>query len=204
MQLVVLGSDGQWAELAVDTPDVQWIRAAEDFSFSQYPEADAFFILQQETVDLQQTDKPIFLNSIALTLKELNAPVNVLRINGWNSFLKRPIWEVAGTIHEAADIVLKQLSKNAVAVKDETGFIADRAVAMIINEAYFALGDEVSDKAAIDTAMKLGTNYPYGPFEWAGIIGLKNIYTLLQKLSAGDARYTPAPSLVKEAFSTAS
>jgi 3-hydroxybutyryl-CoA dehydrogenase len=204
MQLVVLGSDGQWAELAVETPELQWIRAAEDFSFSQYPEADAFFMLQQqETVDLRQTGKPIFLNSAALTLKELNAPVNVLRINGWNSFLKRPLWEVAGTITETAATILKQLNKTPVAVKDETGLIADRAVAMIINEAYFALGDEVSDKAAIDTAMKLGTNYPYGPFEWAEIIGLKNIYALLQKLSAGDARYTPAPSLLKEVFSTA-
>jgi 3-hydroxybutyryl-CoA dehydrogenase len=58
------------------------------------------------------------------------------------------------------------------------------------------LGDEVSTKAAIDIAMKLGTNYPYGPFEWAEKIGLKNIFSLLQKLSLQDKRYQPAPALV--------
>jgi 3-hydroxyacyl-CoA dehydrogenase len=44
---------------------------------------------------------------------------------------------------------------------------------MIINEAYFALEDNVSTKAETDIAMKLGTNYPYGPFEWGQLIGLK-------------------------------
>ncbi len=45
-------------------------------------------------------------------------------------------------------------------------------MAMIINEAWHALAEEVSTKNEIDTAMKLGTNYPYGPFEWAEKIGL--------------------------------
>lgn len=205
MQLVVLATDEQWTELAVGAPELQWIRAAENFSFLQYPQADAFFILHyQELPDCSQTVQPIFLNSVTVTLKELDAQQHVLRINGWNSFLKRPLWEVAGTISETAGSILNQINKTAVAVKDETGFIADKAVAMIINEAYFAAGDEVSDKAAIDTAMKLGTNYPYGPFEWAEIIGLQNIYSLLQKLSTGDASYTPAPFLIKEAALTAS
>jgi 3-hydroxybutyryl-CoA dehydrogenase len=66
---------------------------------------------------------------------------------------------------------------------------------MIINEAYFALDDAVSSKAEIDIAMKLGTNYPWGPFEWAEKIGLNNIYLLLQKLSLTNKRYQPAPTL---------
>ena len=48
---------------------------------------------------------------------------------------------------------------------DIPGFISARVVSMIINEAYFALEEEVSSKEEIDTAMKLGTNYPYGPFD---------------------------------------
>jgi len=69
---------------------------------------------------------------------------------------------------------------------------------MIINEAYFALGDKVSTKDEIDTAMKLGTNYPYGPFEWSRKIGLKNVYQLLSVLSKEDHRYIAAPCLEEE------
>lgn len=76
--------------------------------------------------------------------------------------------------------------------------ISIRIISMIVNEAYFALGDGISTKAEIDIAMKLGTNYPYGPFEWATIIGLKKIYALLQNLGRDDARYAIAPLLKYE------
>lgn len=68
---------------------------------------------------------------------------------------------------------------------------------MIINEAYFTLGESVSSENEIDIAMKLGTNYPYGPFEWARLIGLRNIHSLLEKLTQEDIRYLPAPRLLK-------
>jgi 3-hydroxybutyryl-CoA dehydrogenase len=70
---------------------------------------------------------------------------------------------------------------------------------MIINEAYFALEENVSTKEEIDIAMKLGTNYPYGPFEWCKKIGLKNIAALLAELSQTEKRYQPARLLLKEA-----
>ena len=85
-------------------------------------------------------------------------------------------------------------------VKDEPGLVSAKIIAMIINEAYFALGDDVSSKTAIDIAMKLGTNYPYGPFEWSEKIGIHNIYLLLKKLSLMDTRYQPAPILLTEAI----
>ncbi|MEB3059486.1 3-hydroxyacyl-CoA dehydrogenase family protein, partial [Parvimonas sp. D9] len=56
-------------------------------------------------------------------------------------------------------------------VPDVPGMVAARVIAMIINEAFFALGDGISSKHDIDTVMKLGTNYPYGPFEWCNLIG---------------------------------
>jgi 3-hydroxybutyryl-CoA dehydrogenase len=71
---------------------------------------------------------------------------------------------------------------------------------MIINEAYFALEENVSTKEEIDIAMKLGTNYPYGPFEWAKKIGLKNVVRLLTELSLSEKRYQPAGLLLKEAI----
>ncbi|MBK7308373.1 MAG: hypothetical protein IPI88_16100 [Chitinophagaceae bacterium] len=112
----------------------------------------------------------------------MTAPENIYRINGWATFLNRSVWEIAGTVNEEVDAVFKSLHIKINFVKDEPGFIAARVIAMIINEAYFALEDNVSSKTEIDTAMKLGTNYPFGPFEWVGLIGNKNVLALLQQL----------------------
>jgi 3-hydroxybutyryl-CoA dehydrogenase len=68
-------------------------------------------------------------------------------------------------------------------VPDIPGLISARVIAMVINEAYYTLQEQVSTKEEIDIAMKLGTNYPFGPFEWSSIIGLNNIYQLLTKMS---------------------
>jgi 3-hydroxybutyryl-CoA dehydrogenase len=76
--------------------------------------------------------------------------------------------------------------------------VAAKIIAMIINEAYFALGENISTKNEIDVAMKLGTNYPYGPFEWSEKIGLKKIYALLKKLCEKDSRYNIAPAMENE------
>ena len=78
------------------------------------------------------------------------------------------------------------------------GMITARVLATIINEAYYTLGAQVSTREEIDIAMKLGTGYPYGPFEWSEKIGLKRIYELLVELSKVDERYTPAPLLKAE------
>lgn len=164
-------------------------------------EADAFFILNEDSLKIDLSawkDKPIFINSTTHTSKELNLPKNVVRINGWSTFLNREVWEVA-TIQEGfASHILKKLNWKYIVVADEPGLVAARIISMIINEAYFALGDDVSSKEEIDLAMKLGTNYPYGPFEWCEKIGLKNIYHLLKKLSKEDSRYNVAPAMEKE------
>jgi 3-hydroxybutyryl-CoA dehydrogenase len=60
----------------------------------------------------------------------------------------------------------------------------------------------VSTKKETDIAMKLGTNYPYGPFEWAEKIGLKNIAALLTALCKEENRYQPSPLLLKEAMAS--
>ncbi|MEO5650820.1 MAG: 3-hydroxyacyl-CoA dehydrogenase family protein, partial [Ginsengibacter sp.] len=67
-----------------------------------------------------------------------------------------------------------------------------RVISMIINEAFYTLKENVSTKKEIDLAMKLGTNYPFGPFEWAEKIGLENVFNLLKKLSEKEERYIPS------------
>ncbi len=74
-------------------------------------------------------------------------------------------------------IYLNNLAGDVVFVKDEPGLVSARVISMIVNEAFFALAEGVSTMEEIDVAMKLGTNYPYGPFEWLEKIGVANIYS---------------------------
>ena len=197
MTIVAVADDDQWKDLTAIPGDIKWIKAAA-FSFDQYPGADAFFIRDEHMdINYEATEKPVFINSVINSLQELNTPINVLRINGWNGFLQRPVWEIAGTVNDNCKAIAEKMGKKIIEVKDEPGLVSATIIAMIINEAYFAWGENVSSKEDIDTAMKLGTNYPYGPFEWAGKIGINNIFNLLHKLSLSDKRYQPAPALIE-------
>ena len=197
MTIVAVADDEQWKDLTAIPGDIKWVKAAA-FSFDQYTNADAFFILDNNIeINYAATAKPVFINSVINSLQELNTPVNVLRINGWNGFLQRPVWEIAGIVDDKCKAVTGKIDKKIIEVKDEPGLVSATIIAMIINEAYFAWGENVSSKEDIDTAMKLGTNYPYGPFEWAGKIGINNIFNLLHKLSLSDKRYQPAPALIE-------
>lgn len=143
----------------------------------------------------------IIVNAVDVTAASL--PENFIRINGWPGFLGRNITEASGgntVLQEKAGNVLALFGKQVEWVPDVPGFITARVISMIINEAYFALDEKVSTMQEIDIAMKLGTNYPYGPFEWADRIGLKNIYSLLLALSKNNNRYTPAERLQQEAL----
>jgi 3-hydroxybutyryl-CoA dehydrogenase len=201
MQIVVKASPEQkttlesmlWAE----NLHFHWI---ED---QNYPsDADAYFDLSFEekgwTFD-KITSIPVFVNAVCLTSQEL--PPNAIRMNAWKSFLNRPLWEIASSdeaMNQKALLLLEQLGRKAVIVPDEPGLIAVRIIAMIINEAFFALEEEVSTKKEMDIAMKFGTNYPYGPFEWANLIGLSKIAKLLEILSLKNDRYAIAPAILQE------
>jgi 3-hydroxybutyryl-CoA dehydrogenase len=198
MKIAVLANDDQWEELTKGTSSVNWerISSLKDNVLS----ADAYVILSEPDVtSFKNISEPVILNSVTHTLKKLNAPSNVIRINGWKGFLIREQWEVAGLINEEVMQVFSAMQKQILIVADEPGLVAARPIAMIVNEAYFALEESVSTKNEIDTAMKLGTNYPFGPFEWSAIIGLRNIYNLLHLLSLNDIRYIPSSLLKKEA-----
>ena len=164
--------------------------------------ADVYFDLMFEDDGIafaEIKDKPVFVNAVIICSDEL--PINYIRLNAWNGFFKRDSIEIVAADSQILNdgiAVLQTLNWKYQMVPDVPGMIAARVIAMIINEAYFGLGDEISTKAEIDIAMKLGTNYPYGPFEWSEKIGLQKIYTLLKKLSKTDSRYAVAPALEKE------
>ena len=75
--------------------------------------------------------------------------------------------------------------------------VTPAVITMIINEASFLLMEQTASVTDIDAAMKLGTAYPFGPFEWANKIGLKNVVDVLvaMKENSGEARYELCPLL---------
>jgi 3-hydroxybutyryl-CoA dehydrogenase len=82
-------------------------------------------------------------------------------------------------------------------VKDRVGMVTPRIIFMIINEACYTLQEGTASMEDIDISMKLGTNYPYGPFEWANLIGIKHVYETLVAIynDTNDDRYKVCPLL---------
>ncbi|MBK5271157.1 MAG: hypothetical protein JJE22_09100 [Bacteroidia bacterium] len=207
MLVVVLTNESLKAELLAQgikaNVHIEWID--EPGAFLHFQNADAYIdlLFENETERIlilkQLQPKPIFVNAVLPVLNQL--PEGFIRFNGWNTFLSRPLIEAASIDEKTktyATEIFSLFNKNTEWTPDIPGFISARVVAMIINEAYFALKEKVSTKQEIDIAMKLGTNYPYGPFEWAGKIGLKNVYELLNNLAKTTKRYEPSELLKKE------
>lgn len=147
---------------------------------------------------LNQSTGAVFVNSVSYTLNDTSE--KFIRFNGWNTFIDRNIWEISVTKNsiESYKQILKDLKIDYIEVPNNIGLVAPRVVSMLVNEAYYAIEDEISTKDEIDTAMKLGTNYPFGPFEWSSKIGLHHIYQLLHLLSEQDQRYTISKSLLED------
>ena len=93
----------------------------------------------------------------------------------------------------------EKLGKTAVNAEDFPAFIVNRILLPMINEAVYTLYEGVGSVAAIDTAMKLGTNHPMGPLELADFIGLDTCLAVMHVLHEGlaDTKYRPCPLLVK-------
>lgn len=145
------------------------------------------------------TTKPVLINTYTLYSESLNN--NFFSFNGWITSIANKTIECSGT----NDFFVTALQSVCLAAnwqlfffKDIVGLPTQRTIAMIVNEAYFALEANVSTKQDIDVAMKLGTNYPYGPFEWSKKIGLQEIYNLLNLLSTIDQKFTPCTLLKQE------
>jgi len=93
----------------------------------------------------------------------------------------------------------KRLGKTPVEVNDFPGFVSNRILMPMINEAAFALMEGVASREAIDTVMKLGMNHPMGPLALADLIGLDTCLSIMEVLHQGygDSKYRPCPLLRK-------
>ena len=208
MRLVVLTNEQLKEELLSNGVSayckIDWINSPEEFLSHTDADAVIDLLFEHNGYDVSHLNnyltKPVFVNSMNKTIVEIGLPF--IRINAWPGFLKRNIAEVsiADEVNKnKAEKILSLLNRKAEWVPDVKGFISSRVISMIINEAYFTLEENVSTKEEIDIAMKLGTNYPFGPFEWSKKIGLKKIADLLKELFITEKRYEAASLLLKEA-----
>ena len=93
----------------------------------------------------------------------------------------------------------RRLGKEVVLSQDEPGFVVNRILLPMINEAIFVLGQSTASIADIDKGCRLGLNHPMGPLQLADFVGLDTCFEIIRVLhdTTGDSKYRPAPLLVK-------
>ena len=205
MKIVVISDEALKTELLAQgvssTEEIVWLSLPEKVTGATCY-LDLLFDYTEERINILQeiSSGLTIVNSVNKTCNYL--PKNFIRINGWPTFFNRPLIEAAcinENLKAETEIVFSFFNKSIEWVPDILGFISPRVISMIINEAFFTLQDEVTGKEEIDIAMKLGTRYPFGPFEWSEKIGIKKIYSLLSNLSTTHKRYEPSELLKQEA-----
>ncbi len=149
----------------------------------------------------------LFINSTHISLAELTfyseaKLPNIFGMAADPTYLERPLLEVCALSSNKVnpDSLFGSLGLDATLVDDRVGLVTPRIISMIINEAYYTVMEGTATKDDVDTAMKFGTNYPLGPFEWAKNWGIANVFELLEALylDTKDVRYKICPLLKQE------
>lgn len=171
--------------------------------------------LQQKGEQIRALDSllapsvPIITTTLAVTATEVASwtqhPERVCGFGTLVPLVERELIEIAPALQtapetlQATEAFFQSLGKETETVTDEVGLVFPRILSLIINEAAFTLMEKAATASDIDIAMKKGTNYPYGPLEWADRIGLDEIFAIIRGLQRdlGEERYRPAPLLRK-------
>ena len=194
------------------------IQATEDYA--DFRDADIVIEAASEDMDLKKavfskieenTEQSAIIatNTSTLSVTELamstSRPEKVLGIHFFNPAPIMKLVEVINTAKTSPETLeqamefARGLDKHPVMAKDRSGFVVNRILLPMINEAIFVLDEGIAAAAEIDNAMKLGANHPIGPLALADLIGLDVTLSVLSVLYAehGDPKFRPAP-LLKE------
>ncbi len=148
-------------------------------------------------------------NTSSLPITEIaavtNRPAQVIGMHFMNPVPVMKLVEIirglatSDEVYNSIEELTKKLQKVPVEVNDFPGFVANRVLMPMINEAIFTLYEGVATKEAIDEVMKLGMNHPMGPLTLADFIGLDTCLYIMETLyeGFGDSKYRPCPLLRK-------
>lgn len=148
-------------------------------------------------------------NTSTLSLTKLSESISrsdkVIGMHFLNPVPKIPMVELVKSLHTSNDTVSKvknfasRIGKTPVEVYEYPGFITTRAIVPLINEAMHILLEGIATAKDIDTALKLGYNFQYGPLEMADSMGLDEVLTWMETLwsTLGEPRYRPNPMIRK-------
>ncbi|HET6274405.1 MAG TPA: 3-hydroxyacyl-CoA dehydrogenase NAD-binding domain-containing protein [Candidatus Cybelea sp.] len=130
-----------------------------------------------------------YATDIAASVRQLRHPERLVGYGVLGSFEAQRIVEIVDS-EEVSDDALElaqeffaELGKGSVLVEDSAGLFLGRTVGSIVNEAIVAVSEEVASPEDVDTAMRLGANYPIGPIEWGREIGGARIRRILKRLA---------------------
>lgn len=211
MKVLIVGDHSQLAEASTKWVGHDLLHAANYTHLSEpLKSCDIVFdfIADASQIEVYTTGKPVFLNSVMTTLKKICAKSSdqglFFGFNGMPTFLDRQLLEVTllkEDQQQKLSEICHDLKTEYQLVKDTVGMVTPRIICMIINEAYCTVEEGTATREDIDLAMKTGTNYPYGPFNWGRRIGLKNVHQLLNNVlkDTGDERYNICKLLAAEA-----
>jgi 3-hydroxybutyryl-CoA dehydrogenase len=221
MNILVVGDADRYKELqqkGLAGHRVHWVQSPDEVSLPGHFDLVIDLVLDDAPAHAAVYAKapavPVWAGMVKSSLAELmhqyafSQGFNIVACNWLPGFINRPVTEMAildEEQREGMEALMQQLGWSYTLVQDAVGMVTPRVVCMIINEAYFTAAEGTASREDIDTAMRLGTNYPYGPFEWAQKIGIKHVFDVLTAVykATGDERYRVCELLQEETQKTA-